>query len=267
METGITDNICLSAFHIKGIKMNNNRLLIKFSMIGLLSLLLISCAATQTLIAKRHLNVQTKTSSSIFLTPVANREKSIYVQIKNTSGKENFYIRQRIVTQLRQKGYRVTNNIHSAHYLLQANILRIGVLKQSAADRALHQGYGSIIAGAAGGAAIGALASDRSGAPLVGALVGGIASTIADSAVHDVTYAAISDVQVSERDLNPVKTEKIMHAKQGSSGEIIQRQQLKSQWIHYRTRVVSSAERVNLSFATAKPKLEAGLSHAIAGIF
>ena len=52
---------------------------------------------------------------------------------------------------------------------------------------------------------------------------------------------------------------------QGSSGALLATEV--HDWKRYQTRVMSSANRVNLDFEDAAPDLVAGLTQAIAGIF
>ncbi|TLS68729.1 hypothetical protein FEF65_03265 [Mariprofundus erugo] len=59
------------------------------AVIALISLWMLSgCAATQTAISKRNLDVQTKMSSTVFLDPVAPEKMTIFVQVRNTSDKQ-----------------------------------------------------------------------------------------------------------------------------------------------------------------------------------
>ena len=50
-------------------------------------LALSGCAAGSTAIAKRNLDVQTKMSDTIFLDPVSPDQRTVYVDVKNTSDK------------------------------------------------------------------------------------------------------------------------------------------------------------------------------------
>ena len=150
--------------------------------------LLAGCAATQTMISKRNLDVQSKMSNTVFLNPVEDSQKSVYVQVKNTSDKSNFNIDGKIKRALESKGYRIATNLKNAHYLLQANILQIGKADPSAAEKTLLGGYGSNIQAVAAGATFGALAGRNPGGMIAGGLMGGIFDTVANAAVKDVTY-------------------------------------------------------------------------------
>ena len=76
-------------------------------------------------------------------------------------------------------------------------------------------------------------------------------------------------MQVSERAGEGVMvTERMTQdLAQGSSGRRILSTTEMHDWKRYQTRIISSANRVNLEFDDAAPELVAGLTRAIAGIF
>lgn len=231
------------------------------------SLILSGCTATEVMISKHNLEVQTKSSSSIFLDPVPDSQKTIYVQIKNTSDKPQFSIDTQVIALLNQKGYQVTHQLEKAHYLLQVNILQVGASSPSANEKALKKGYGSNLGAVAAGAAAGALIGGNDTGVLAGGLVGGIVSTVANSAVKDVTFSAITDVQISERSKTAIREKSQASLTQGTSSKVTQTSSGESHWRRYRTRILSTAEKANLKFETAEPALEKGLSTAVAGFF
>ena len=209
-----------------------------------ISYLLCSCAATSVAISKRNLDVQTKMSQTVFLPPVANSQKTVYVQIKNTTDKADFNI-DGVRSRLQAKGYTITSNYNKAHYLLQVNVLQVGELSQAAAEKAKKLGFGGAANGAIAGAAAAAVIAPGSGRGMIGmGLVGGIASTVANAMVKDVVYTAITDVKITTR-----------KAHSSAWGKA------------YTTRIVSTAEKANLKFSLAEPKLENGLEESISGIF
>ena len=63
---------------------------IRIAVGGVALLFLSGCAASQVMISKRNLDVQTKMSESIFLDPVSPKLKVIYVEVRNTSDRDNF---------------------------------------------------------------------------------------------------------------------------------------------------------------------------------
>ena len=242
----------------------------KILIIGLSIALLSGCAATQTMISKRNLDVQTKMSNTVFLNPVEDVQKTIYIQVKNTSDKPNFVINNELKDSLENKGYRVVTSLNSAHYLVQANILQVGKTDPSAAEKALLSGYGSSLGAVVTGGAVGALATGWSTkGMLAGGLVGGIVDTVANAAVKDVTYTVITDLQISERAGKGMKIQETDEStlQQGTSSVSKQTSSSQAGWMRYQTRILSTAEKVNLDFNDALPLLKNGLANSIAGIF
>ncbi|HQV88221.1 MAG TPA: complement resistance protein TraT [Nitrosomonas sp.] len=236
------------------------------------SLVLSGCAAVHTSIAKKDLDVQTKMSDSIFLDPVEPNQKTIYLNIRNTSDKTNFDITGTVARALEGRGYRITNNPKEAHYWLQVNILSVDKASPTAAEAALRSGYGGVALGAAVGTATGAAIDGWSGAGiggLAGAAAFGIADTIASAAVKDVTFMAITDVEIAERaeDGVIVREDRQQDAKQGVGGARRQSSTKVSEMNKYRTRVVSTANKVNLQYEEAAIELTNGLARSISGLF
>ena len=87
--------------------------------------------------------------------------------------------------------------------------------------------------------------------------------------VQDVVYSVISDIQISERVGNSVKVKQKTRSKlkQGTNGvqEMVSTE--KVTWKRYQTRIVSTANQVNLKFDKAVAELVTGLSRAITGLF
>ncbi|MEX3853809.1 complement resistance protein TraT [Paraburkholderia sp. BR10923] len=107
--------------------------------------MLTDCAATHVAISKHDLDVQTKMSDTIFLDPVADSKKTVFVQIRNTSDKPHFDIAADVKAAVSGKGYRIVGDPDHAQYILQANILQVGKVAPSAAQEAFG-GYGALLA-------------------------------------------------------------------------------------------------------------------------
>ena len=243
----------------------NNKL--EAIILATLAVVLCSCAATQTALEHGSLQVSTKQSETIFLDPVSSAQKTVYVSVKNTSDEE-IDIAPQLKTALSSHGYKVINNPNAAHYLLQANVLKVGKMSIAASQSALGGGYGSAIAGAVVGTAAGSFTQSSTGM-IAGGLTGGVIGMAADSLVKDVNYTMITDVQISERVGKGIKVNEQFqsHLKNGSSTVTSQRSSRDSQYQRYRTRVVSNADKVNLKFSDARVSLEQGLVKDISGIF
>jgi Enterobacterial TraT complement resistance protein len=234
-----------------------------------LILVLSACAATTTAISKRSLDVQTRMTDSIFLEPVTADNRTVLVEVRNTSDQADLDIAPGVRAAIVERGYRVVDDPADAHFLLQANVLQVGRTSRSAAEGTFAKGFGSALVGGAAGAGLGRAASDQTEVMIVGAVAGGAASAVADAFVQDVTYSIITDVQISERAAEGVVVTERMsqNLAQGSSGQRLLSTTEVHDWKRYQTRVMSTANQVNLDYEDAAPELAAGLTRAIAGIF
>jgi hypothetical protein len=238
-----------------------------------LSLMLLSgCAAVHTSIAKKDLDVQTKMSDTIFLDPVGPNKRVIYLEIRNTSDKDNFDIVNPIRNALQSRGYIISNDPDNAHYWLRASVLSVGKASPTAAETALGGGYGGALTGAAIGAATGGALGGWGGAGiggLAGAAAFGIAEVVADAAVKDVTYMVVTDIEIAEKAKEGVvvRQDSQQDAKQGIGGSRRQSSSEVSDRKKYRTRVVSTANKANLEYEEAAPQLTSGLVRSISGLF
>jgi hypothetical protein len=225
------------------------------------------CAATQTALEHGHLEVSTQQSDTVFLDPVLRAQKTIYVSVKNTSDRR-IDITAKLKSSFQQQGYHVVSQVDSAHYLLQANILKVGKMSVAASTSALGAGFGSALAGGVVGASLGALTQERN-AVIGGGIAGGLVGMAADALVRDVNYTMITDVQISERVDSHTKVQEEHSASltQGSATHVRQMVARKSPFQRYRTRIVSNADKVNLAFKDAIPALEDGLVKTLVGIF
>ncbi len=234
----------------------------------LIALLASGCAATTTGLGKRDLEVQTKMTDTIFLEPVSAYERTVLVQVRNTSDQAVFDIAAAVETSIAEHGYRIVERPEQAHFLLQANVLQVGVASPSAAEQTFAGGFGGSLIGGAVGVAGARIASDDPRALVAGGLVGAATAGVADALIEDVTYTVITDVQISERaGESVVVTERLdQNLRQGSGSRIISASQTHD-WKRYQTRIMSTANRTNLEFEDAAPQLARGITRSIAGIF
>jgi hypothetical protein len=231
--------------------------------------LLSGCAATQIAIEKRNLDVQTRMSDTIFLEPTAAAKRTIYVQVRNTSDKPDFDIASDVSAAVAAKGYRVVSDPDQAQFILQANILQVGKVAPSAARMAFG-GYGAPLGAAflGAGAAVG-MGATHGGPILAAGLVTGLAEMVANAAVKDVYYTAITDVMIRERQRSGVKSHEssVHNLHQGNSGGTTVTYNEDSDYRTYQTRVMSVANKVNLDFGEAVTPLRSGLVRVISGVF
>jgi hypothetical protein len=237
-------------------------------------LALSGCAASSTAVANRNLDVQTRMSDTIFLEPVSAEDRTVYVEVKNTSDKPDLDLAAPIREAVAARGYRIVEDPRAAQFLLQANVLQAGRSSRTAAEEAYNGGFGSTLFGGAAGGAVG-YGLGRSGigvndalATVGGALIGAAISGIADAYVQDTTYTIVTDLQISERAPGGVVVSQSEQANlaQGSSGAVTQSSSVTTDMRRYRARIVSTAERVNLDWPQAAPDLVAGMTRSIAGV-
>lgn len=240
---------------------------VRIAVLGVVAVGLSGCAAAQLALTHKNLDVQTKMSNTIFLPPTSPSRQTVYVQFKNTADQSLDVpaLTQELDARMESQGYRVVP-YKQAHYLLQINVLSIGKMSPSAAQGALDGGYGGALGSALAGAAAGGLIGQSYVGAGVGGLVAGVGGLVADSLVKNVTYAMITDVQVGVRSRHAVQQDTSANLQQGTSTTTTQNTAKIGHWIDYRTRIVSTANKVNLSFKTALPALQGQLVHSLGGI-
>jgi hypothetical protein len=229
------------------------------------------CAATQTMVAKKDLDVQSRTSTAIFIDPVSKDRRTIYLDVK--SGVMEFdrrRFKQSVVQQFtvaNDNGYRIVDDPDSAQFLMVVYVLNLEKASPTAAQMALNQGYqgGAVAAGAIAGAA----ATQTWAGAGVGGLVGGAAELISGAAVKDVTYMLVTDVQIQEKAPKGVLVRKDtrIDTKVSDAGAARQTSSEVSTRREYRTRIVTTANKVNLEFAEAEELMFKKTAYSMAGFF
>lgn len=237
-------------------------------MVGCL-LCLAGCAGTTTAISKRELVTENKMSSTVFLEPTSAENQKVYVQVRNTTGMTAFNIEESIKVGLRSKGYQVVSDPKKAQYLLQANVLSATEMNPQTREETLMSGFGGGLAGGAIGAGTGALLGGHKNAIIGGALAGAALGMLVDASIKDVTYGVTTDIQISEKAKqgSTVSSTSKGELKQGTQTTVTVASKNTDDWQRYQTRVVSTANKANLSWEQASPVLADGLSKTIVGIF
>ena len=244
------------------------RVLVSLGALSIASLLFTGCAATQTALEHKSLDVQTQMSQTVFLDAEKAADRTVLLSIKNTSDKpieiENL-IRQR----LEAKGYRLVANPAEAYYILQVNVLQVGKQNPSALRDSQFGPYDSAVGGAVAGGAIGSVINHCDGAGYGGA-IGGLAASgvdlIAGALIHNVTYTMVTDLQILERTDEQVAQTVSSDLQQGTGTRVLQTSQSVRERRKYQTHIVSTANKVNLGFDKALHLLEDNLAQSIAGI-
>lgn len=240
-------------------KMRMKKLLLP--LLALMIFVLSGCGAVNTMIKKRNLDVQTKMSETIWLEPVSENARTVFVQVRNTTGKQ-LQVEQAVKQLLTQKGYMVVNDPKMATYWLQANIL-----KMDKTDLRESDPFGSGILGAGVGAALGAYNTGSVNTAIGLGIAGALISGAVDALVTDISYVMITDLLISEKTTSKVYVDNKSNVSQGTKGSKTVSSSAVMDKNQYQTRVVSVANQVNLKFEEAQPALEAQLQQVISGIF
>jgi hypothetical protein len=250
--------------------MSTTTLVTRATLILLTLVWLGGCSAPHTIIKKRNLIVQTQMSESIFLEPVAPSMRIVFIDIRNTSDKE-LPIAQLIRDRIIANGFTITDDPDQANYMLQANILSIEKSDLRSASSMLEAGFGGAMLGSTL-SQMGSYSSrrDASREHAKGMLIGATVAMVTDALVDDSLYTMVTDLRVRERPRGSetvTQTEK-SSLSQGTSTQ--QRQRVTGgalNWKTYQTRIVSTANQVNLEFDDAREALMEGLVRSIGGIF
>ncbi|MBZ8626598.1 hypothetical protein H5Q65_18780 [Escherichia coli] len=171
-----------------------------------------------------------------------------------------------IADAVKARGYQIMTSPDKAYYWIQANVLKADKMDLRESQGWLSRGYEGAAVGAALGGGITAYNTGSAGTTLGVGLATGLIGMAADAMVEDINYTMITDVQIAERTRTSVRTDNVAALRQGTSGSKIQTSTETGNQHKYQTRVVSSANQVNLKFEEAKPHLEDQLAKSIANI-
>lgn len=257
---------------------------------------LAGCQAAHNVIQHSDLEVKTHMSETIFLDPVPESAKTVFVSARNTSDYPQLDLRGQLQQAIQARGYRIVTDPNKAHFMLRANVLQAGKLDKDAKEKLLMGSYGEpLLAGVGTAALAGALGGNS--AAMAGAGLGVAAvSFLANEMIQNVTYAITVDIQLSER---PLKGQKVQsttttvrsgasQASVGVSPEATATRakgvtadasttdgnlNLKTQHINetkdfkeYNVRTVAYAEQVNLKFEEAVQPLTTKLTSSISNL-
>ena len=270
------------------------------STLVLVGLLLLSgCTAIHTSVAKRELDVQTRMSQTVYLDPVEPEQRTIFLDIRNTTAEYQLPLAQDVRDFMLKRGYQLVESPLSAQYWLQVNVRT--VLKERP-DVVLEQEYGMteqeahqlLHPGMAPppepetpeqraerynrNAAVfvdTSIGTDLDGKDIARALVvlavfAG-AEYVGNQLVQDKYYTMLTDIQIAER-IAPDSPEKVQEYSehqllQGDSGAMQLLWQRDTDMRKYQLKVVSFANKANLDWQDAEQPLHQGLLRSLAGIF
>lgn len=247
--------------------------LLQIAIISVVISSFIGCAAIETSVAKRNLDVQTKTSTAIFVDPVKKELRTVFVDVR--SGVMEFdrnAFRAQIAKEFvnNANGYRITDDPDAAQYHMSIYVLSLEKASPTAAERALKQGYvGDRSAGATAGVLVGADQGGTVTSAVGGGLLGALGTTAANAFVQDVTFMLVADVQIKEKTHKGVIVRKDtqISAKVSDAGTSTQRVSEATNRKEYRTRIVTTANQANLELADAQPLMFQKTAYAMSGFF
>ncbi len=235
--------------------------------------LMFGCSATTTMLSKSDLDVQTRTSTAIFVDAVAKDKRTIYVDVRSgvmefdRNSFKRFVIEQ--FSAAGNSGYTIVEDPEAAQFQMNVYVLNLEKTSPTAAEAALGKGYtgGSIAAGAA----IGAMAnsSNRYRGAAAGGLLLGATEFISGSMVKDVTFMLVADVQIKEKARKGVfvRKDSKVDAKISDAGSSRQTFSEVSNKKEYRTRIVTTANKANLKLEEAQELMFKKTAYAMAGFF
>ena len=239
--------------------------------IGSVITVLSGCAAVNTSIAKRNLDVQTKISTAVFVDPVKRAKRTVYVDIRSGVMEFDRNAMSKVVHDTfaqNANGYRITDDPDEAQYQMNIFVLKLEKASPTAAELALKQGYsGDVAAGAGAGAVMGA---DHGAKGAVGGgILGALGTTAANAFVQDVTYMLVADVQIKEKTRKGVIVRKDtkISAKVSDAGSSTQTVSEATNKKEYRTRIVTTAEKVNLELPEAQDLMFKKTAYAMSSFF
>jgi hypothetical protein len=232
---------------------------------------LAGCAASSTYLSHKDLDVQSKTSTAIFVDPVAKNQRTIYLDVK--SGVMEFdrrafkqFVKEQF-TQFNDNGYQIVDDPDKAQFLMVAYVLNLEKASPTAAEEALGKGYmgGAVLAGAA----VGGLPTQSVYGAIGGGVVGGALEFVTGNMVKDVTYMLVCDVQIEEKAAKGVIVRKDtqIDAKVSDAGSSRQSASEATNKKEYRTRIVTTANKVNLKLVDAQELMFKKTAYALAGFF
>lgn len=231
------------------------------------------CAALNTSVAKRNLDVQTKISSAVFIDAVKRAKRTVYVDIR--SGVLEFD-RNAMARAVRESfsgnanGYTLTDDPDEAQYQMNIFVITLEKASPTAAEIALKQGYrGDVGAGVSSGIALGVDQHHSVTGGVLGGLLGALGTTAVNAYVQDVTYMLVADVQVKEKAANGVIVRKDtkINAKVSDDGTSTQTVSEATNKKEYRTRIVTTANKANLDLAEAQDPMFKKTAYAMSSFF
>lgn len=237
--------------------------------------------------ATMNLQTQAKLTKTVFIDHSQLKNKTIYLQVTNTSG-ENIDLKSSLKSNLEKKGYKIVDNSKDAEYGLLLNVLFANNLKEANA----------IKNGLAAGTTAGGMSAISGGGGTDSLIIGAsaaLAGAIVGKAFEDEVFRAVVDITVRDYSLDEIKTTRTQHdtggrlhnvARAGNvnqlagtlgnknggadmqSGvsEAITTESTRNYEDH-RTRAFIEATKMNLKLSEALPIMQAKITSQISNLF
>ena len=258
---------------------------------------LTGCMALHTSVAKRKLDVQTRMSETIYLDPVEPEFRTIFLDIRQTAAEYQLPLADDVRDMLLSRGYQLVDSPQQAQYWLQVNVrtvlkerpevvLASGEYNMSPEQihqllypgMALPEPEETVMQRRVSNVAVYADASygtDIDGKDIAKALVvlaaWAGAEYVGNQLVQDKYYTMLTDIQLAERiapdSIGMVQETSMHQLQQGDSGNNELLWELATDRRKYQVKVVSFANKANLSWRDAEQPLHQGLLRSLAGIF
>ena len=218
------------------------------------------------------------------LRPVSLKDMSIYVRYRNSSG-EDLDIRDDVFEEIKKSGYKITQNIDEANYVLIADLRYVGL---KAKDGYGHAVFGAIL-GAVAGAVIGHQVGGGGTTEQVvggglGAILGGTAGKALDNRNKIITVDMVVDLSLGERIKGGIntkrststnqttsqaaraKTQEGSHESGSSSTKYSESTEFeqKEDFFYHENRFIATAKKLALTYEEARDSLSGKMSRAIA---
>ncbi len=231
------------------------------------------CAAVNTSVAKRNLDVQTKISTAVFVDAVKRSQRTVYIDIRSGVAEFDRNAMSRAVRESfagNPNGYSITDDPDEAQFQMNIFVITLEKASPTAAEVALSQGYrGDAGAGARAGVLLGFDQGRSITGGVAGGLLGALGTTAANAFVQDVTYMLVADVQVKEKAAKGILVRKDtrISTKVSDAGTSTQSVSEATDKKEYRTRIVTTANKANLELAEAQESMFKKTAYAMSSFF
>jgi hypothetical protein len=251
------------------------------------------CQAADAIINNSTLNVQTQLSETIFLDAAPPNQRTVYVSVRNTSDRPDVDFRAPLMQAIAARGYRIVDDPAQAHFMLRANVLQVGPIRDQDRGALLSAKYGEPLLGGLAAGAITAGFGGGSNAALGVGLGVAAGSYLANQLIKNVTYAVVTDIQLSERprrgtvvnqrttsvnasgnasstvSVGPSTRNSSSISTSGTENSRVRSQDVfeRADFKQYQIRSMAYAEKVNLQFDEAVPVLVQRLAGTLSNLF